>query len=107
MSSSVARCIYKFTAAPISATVSITSENGEANAATTVVNEKNGWLKLGAYGFTFSAPTVRVKLAQEKVAPKATVTVPAKKSTITCVKGKTSKKVTAVNPKCPTGYKKK
>jgi len=107
MSSSVARCIYKFTAAPISATVSITSENGEANAATTVVNEKNGWLKLGAYGFTFSSPTVRVKLAQEKVIPKASVTVPAKKSTITCVKGKTSKKVTAVNPKCPTGYKKK
>lgn len=33
--------------------------------------------------------------------------VPAKKTTITCVKGKTTKKVTAVNPKCPSGYKKK
>jgi hypothetical protein len=31
----------------------------------------------------------------------------AKKTTITCVKGKTTKKVTAVNPKCPAGYKKK
>jgi hypothetical protein len=31
----------------------------------------------------------------------------AKKTTITCVKGKTTKKVTDVNPKCPTGYKKK
>jgi membrane protein involved in colicin uptake len=30
-----------------------------------------------------------------------------KKSTITCIKGKTIKKVTAVNPKCPKGYKKK
>lgn len=30
-----------------------------------------------------------------------------KKITITCVKGKLIKKVTAVNPKCPTGYKKK
>ena len=30
-----------------------------------------------------------------------------KKSTITCIKGKESKKVTAVNPKCPAGYKKK
>jgi len=29
------------------------------------------------------------------------------KSTITCVKGKTVKKVTAVKPKCPAGYKKK
>jgi hypothetical protein len=30
-----------------------------------------------------------------------------KKSTIQCIKGKTIKKVTAVNPKCPKGYKKK
>jgi hypothetical protein len=30
-----------------------------------------------------------------------------KKVTITCVKGKTIKKVTSTNPKCPTGYKKK
>ena len=102
MSSAVARCIYKFTSAPISATVSITSENGQANAATTVVNEKNGWLTLAAYGFTFSTPTVRVKLTQEVVKP-----VVLKKTTITCVKGKTSKKVTAVSPKCPKGYKKK
>ena len=36
-------------------------------------------------------------------APKA----PTKATTITCVKGKTTKKVTAVNPKCPAGYKKK
>jgi membrane protein involved in colicin uptake len=28
-----------------------------------------------------------------------------KKTTITCVKGKLVKKVTAVKPKCPTGYK--
>lgn len=30
-----------------------------------------------------------------------------KKKTITCAKGKKTKKVTAVNPKCPDGYKKK
>jgi len=102
MSSTVARCIYKFTSAPISATVSITSENGQTNAASTVINEKNGWLTLAAYGFTFSSPTVRVKLTQQSVAP-----VVAKKRTITCVKGKTIKKVTATNPLCPKGYKKK
>ena len=32
---------------------------------------------------------------------------PAKKTTITCVKGKLTKKVTAVKPVCPKGYKKK
>jgi hypothetical protein len=31
----------------------------------------------------------------------------AKKTTITCVKGKTIKKVSAVKPVCPTGFKKK
>lgn len=29
------------------------------------------------------------------------------KSTITCIKGKTNKKITGFNPKCPSGYKKK
>jgi hypothetical protein len=29
------------------------------------------------------------------------------KKTITCVKGKTSKKITALKPKCPPGYTKK
>jgi hypothetical protein len=31
----------------------------------------------------------------------------APKTTITCVKGKSTKKVTAVSPKCPTGFKKR
>ena len=30
-----------------------------------------------------------------------------KKKTITCIKGKTTKKVTGLTPKCPSGYKKK
>jgi hypothetical protein len=34
-----------------------------------------------------------------------TATAVAAKKTITCVKGKTTKKVTGTNPKCPTGYK--
>ena len=37
----------------------------------------------------------------------AAATAGAKKTTITCIKGKLSKKVTAVKPKCPSGYKKK
>ena len=114
----VARCLYGFTDAPIQASVSVTSADGQARVATTSLVERGGWLKLSANGFTFSNPTVKVKLSQEKVAPAPTPSdtptptpsvapVTVKKSSITCVKGKTSKKVTAVNPKCPTGYKKK
>jgi hypothetical protein len=40
------------------------------------------------------------KAAAEKAAA-------SKKTTIICIKGKLTKKVTAVNPKCPSGYKKK
>jgi hypothetical protein len=73
--------------------------------ATTVLNERNGWLHLGAYGFGFSSPTLKVKLTQATPAPTATPKPALKKTTITCVKGKMTKKVTAVAPKCPSGYK--
>jgi hypothetical protein len=33
------------------------------------------------------------------------ITATNKKTTITCLKGKLTKKVTAVKPKCPSGYK--
>jgi hypothetical protein len=72
--------------------------------ATTVVNERDGWLYMSAKGFTFSSPTIKIKLSQGAVIVPAPMV---KKSTITCVKGKLIKKVTATNPKCPSGYKKK
>ena len=116
--SDAARCLYGFSNAPISAKIEVVSENGQNQVAVTTVNEKNGWLYLSAKGFTFSAPVVSVKLSQEKpvVVPTPSPTptpnpsvepTVVKKTSITCFKGKTSKKVTAVNPKCPTGYKKK
>jgi hypothetical protein len=100
--SDVARCIYGFTKAPIQASISIVYDDGKSNSATTVVSEKDNWLRLSAKGFTYSSPTVKVSLTQAG-SKQSTST----KITITCVKGKTSKKVTAVNPKCPTGYKEK
>jgi hypothetical protein len=102
MSSIFARCLYGFSQAPIGATISVVSESGTPDIATTLVREKDGFLNLAAYNFTFSSPTVRVKLTQEVVKP-----VVLKKTTITCVKGKIVKKVTATNPLCPKGYKKK
>lgn len=40
-------------------------------------------------------------------APKVSNTSPSKKSTITCINDKTTKKITGVTPKCPKGFKKK
>ncbi|CAB4870994.1 unannotated protein [freshwater metagenome] len=50
------------------------------------------------------------KIAEAMLKAKQTAKVKAlasKKTTITCIKGKTTKKVTAVKPVCPKGYKKK
>jgi len=44
-------------------------------------------------------------LAQQTAAAAKVAQV--KKSTITCIKGKVTKKVTSISPKCPAGYKKK
>ena len=108
--SEVARCLYGFTAAPVSASVSVVSSDGTSQVATSILGERNGWLYLTAAGFTFSSPTVRVKLTQPKAEgnpSKSSIARAASKKSITCLKGKTTKKVTAVNPKCPIGYKKK
>lgn len=108
--SSVARCVYGFTSAPIQASLSIIyADGGEQIVGTQTVREdaKREWLFLTAKNFTFSTPTIRVKITQEKAVVNP---VPAKKpitTTINCIKGKVVKKVTAVSPKCPKGYKKK
>ena len=66
MRSDVARCLYGFSKAPLSATVSVVNEKGTKTTATTVVSEKNGWLKMAAYGFTFSKKTIKVKITKKK-----------------------------------------
>lgn len=99
MRAEVARCIYGFSNAPIKATISIVSKDGSPQVATTSVTEKAGWLRLSANNFEFSSPVVKVSLKQDVVV--------ATKSSITCVKGKIIRKVVAIKPVCPKGYKKR
>jgi hypothetical protein len=127
MRSETARCLYGFSNAPLSAEISVISAEGEKQVATTQLSESKDWIHLSAYNFGFSSPTIQMKLKQEiepSVAPTPSAS-PAispspqpeisldrtnsalKKTTIRCVKGKTTKKVTATIPKCPAGYKKK
>ncbi|MDA3004952.1 MAG: hypothetical protein O3A62_07740 [Actinomycetota bacterium] len=61
---------------------------------------------LGDVTYTIKRGTIAIKQSSAEVAitggkKKAT------KTTITCAKGKTTKKVTGVKPKCPRGFKKK
>ena len=107
--SDTARCYYGFSNAPIEARVEVLSSNNTTQVASVLVSEKDGFIKLQADNFTFSSPTIKVKFSQDSAQPIATTAkiAPKKSSTITCIKGKTSKKITGVTPKCPTGYKKK
>lgn len=112
--SDVARCLYGFSNAPIRASVSVLSSDGSTqDVASELVTEKNGWMTLSAKNFTFSQPTIKVKLLQDKPVNSGTETskqaaavkkIVPKLKTINCVKGKATKKVSGSNPKCPTGY---
>ena len=118
MRKDVARCLYGFSDAPIKASISVINANGEEVVATEQIAERNNasgeWITLGKYGFTFSSPKLRVKLTQEKVAPPAASPVQSNqpvaksnKATITCIKGKINKKITGINPRCPSGFRKR
>lgn len=96
INSSAARCLYGFSSAPVQASISVVSASGENQIATTTVNESDGWLKLSAKGFTFSTPSINVKLSQNV----------SKSATILCKKGKSTKKITGIKPVCPQGFSK-
>jgi hypothetical protein len=97
-----------------SARLEVVYTSGEIKVATITAkyDAASDWLYLNGYGFSYSAPKLMVKFAKpvEEIASITEITpakVLPKKKTITCVKGKTVKKVTALKPACPTGYKKK
>lgn len=118
MRADVARCIYGFSKAPIRAEISITSGDGSTQeVASELVSEKDGWISLSARNFTFSAPTLKVKLTQDKpkevtpaAAPPSSAVPIAKKATVKtlkCVKGKVVKTIKGATPKCPAVFKAK
>jgi hypothetical protein len=99
LNSTVARCLYGFSKAPIGANVSVVSNDGQTQVATTIIKEANGFFRMGAYGFGFSSPTIKMRITQAGLA--------GAKITITCINGIKARKVTGANPVCPAGFKKK
>ncbi|NQV97201.1 MAG: hypothetical protein HQ486_05355 [Acidimicrobiaceae bacterium] len=59
---------------------------------------------LGDRTYTIKRATLTIKPAASET---TTTSEKSSKTSITCVKGKVTKKVTGINPKCPKGYKKK
>jgi len=83
--------------------VSVTTEAGGSSAALKSISVKNGNIIIDVSGFSYSRP--KLMIALKKGWKPATAML--NKSTITCVMGKTVKKITAVKPTCPKGYVKK
>ena len=122
---SVAQCMWGVDLSKaVVATISALYGDGKGSELITTSSKiANGFYYLTANGFHYSSPTLKVKLTQEpgkdldkvisepnqpaQVPMVAKANVIAGKKTITCTKGKTTKKVTGLTPKCPAGYKKK
>ncbi|MEI7560959.1 MAG: hypothetical protein WCJ43_00795 [Actinomycetes bacterium] len=89
-----ASCLWGSDISKGTAVISVQSQDGTPNVAVTTFGVKENWANFTASGFTFSSPNVKAKIILKNA-----------KSTLTCMKGKTVKNVTGINPKCPTGYK--
>ena len=107
--------------------VSVRTTEAGSTAATKAVAVKNGRIIIQVFGFEFPDPMLDISLnpsfdvmassksADSNMSAAGTVRTTAspkpkaspKATTISCLKGNQLKKVTAVKPTCPTGYKKK
>lgn len=95
MTSAVARCVYQLGEAPINVNVRVVGENGVQNGATTTAVESDGWLKISVKDFTFSSPTIKLRITQKKGFKK-----PQAPQKVVCLKGGKKKAATG---KCPPG----
>ena len=98
---SLAECRWGKSISQSKVIVSIINADGNANVGTSSYLVKGNLLTFNVAGFTYSSPTIKIGLAATAT-PSVT-----KKITVSCIKGKTIKKVTAIKPTCPAGYKKK
>ena len=124
----LAECLWGLEPLKYRAAISVTAKDGTQKVSTTVFASSDKYLTFRAAGFSFSTSLIKVKLSNEKgsTAVKTALpdifletifqpikNVPIKEATpkksiaIICAKGKLIKKVSALNPKCPSGYKKK
>lgn len=93
--------------------VSVIDTNGAKQIATTSVQIEKGILKVRAFGFHYSSPTITLKASNDLTLPSldigsvSKVQVINKPRTIICIKGKIIRQIIGVNAKCPNGFKSK
>ena len=104
-----ANCRWGISASAPQAQIQIVNQDGTSTITTAVATRENGMLRFNIAGFGYSAPTIRIRMGQGSFSAPSpetvSKTVTAKKIVLVCIKGKTTKQVIGVKPKCPSGYK--
>lgn len=102
LSADLVKCAWGINAekAASLAQVQIVSNSGDNSVATILSNYRDGWLNLDARNYEYSKPLIRVKMGNS-------ASNAGSKTTITCINKKVSKKVSGLNPTCPSGFKRK
>lgn len=132
LNSEFARCLFGISEkASIYSSISVVQGGQESKVQTSFFKDDGNWVRFGAYGFTFSTPTIKVNLydgvskdsskvigesAKGNNAEESSQIIKSKgiaiqqKSpkikTLVCMKGKQLKRVKGVSPKCPSGFRK-
>ena len=83
--------------------VQIISTVNEGSNLVSTIGVRSGKIIIDISGFHYSRPKLKISLKKDW----KPATTMLNKSTITCTMGKSVKKITAVKPTCPKGYKKK
>jgi hypothetical protein len=119
LTESYAKCVWNLKDGVPNVSVEVQKTDGTLDNSVKVtgaLNSTTGLYEFSAIGFTFSSPKIKIKLSAPPTkdgTPTVTQAAPAPKpakatvKTISCVKGKITKKVIGANPKCPAGFKKK
>jgi hypothetical protein len=100
----IAKCLWAPNLTNARLQLSVINSDGTPNIATVTTKISAEKFAFHAAGFHFSSPKLVARVVSSKTSERRPV---AAKKTITCVKGKLIKKVTGLEPKCPTGYKKR
>ena len=100
-----AKCRWGEDVANAKVQISVVSANGDTKVTTVSSIIENGMLKFVVSGITYSSPVIKIKLIQNvSVENKNPVRAVPKLKTIICTKSKNVRKISAIKPKCPTGW---
>lgn len=120
ISKEVAQCLWGKGVSPSNIQVEIINGDIVSTVISSVSQGETSWIRFRASGFHFSSPKFVMRkrddlpasaqlpnLETSTTAEGQEVVVKRVVSTIKCVKGKATKRVSGINPKCPKGFKKK